>query len=250
MQAMDVGLPIVGLASERHRLLDALRKGDSVVLLGPLGCGKTTTIRFALEAAGSGSLYIPYRAVLHDLLAALARALQESRHPVFLRLSGADWKDGRWAATQTSIRLRGLLWSALEAQPRTIILDGVEGAGHRTFRFLQRLSHSHEMVIIAAARDFRGLGTLTRLFWDPRKMIQFQPLSQNEAVQLFELAVKRFGLQGLALEDFRLQVLESARGNPGQIVEMCRMATDARYVTGRYIKFVPLRIDAMVKFMS
>ena len=38
------------------------------------------------------------------------------------------------------------------------------------------------------------------------------------------------------------------RGNPGQIVEMCRSATEPLYVSGRHIKFAPLRIDALIRF--
>jgi hypothetical protein len=247
---MDLPLPVVGLSSERQRLLEALRKRESALLLGPPGCGKTTVIRAALEASDAGAVYVPYRRVLHEFLATLARALLESRHAALLRLSGVKPDDVKWVERQTSLRLKGLLWGALEPEPRTLVLDGVEGPGPGAFRFLQRLLHCPGMAILAAARDLRSLGALARLFWDPLKTIQFQPLAAREARRLFDLAAQCFGLQRLALDDFREQVLQSARGNPGQIVAMCRLATDARYLSGRHIKFAPLRIDAIVKFMG
>jgi len=61
-------------------------------------------------------------------------------------------------------------------------------------------------------------------------------------------AADYFGLRQYDIEDFREKVLESAHGNPGQILEMCRLATDPRYVAGTYIKFTPLRIDTVIKF--
>jgi hypothetical protein len=140
----------------------------------------------------------------------------------------------------------------LEAEPRTIVLDGVDGASHPIFRFLQRLYFARGMVIIAASRDGMALGALGRLFWDTRKFLQFRELAESEAEQLFELATGHLGLRklDLSLEDFREKVLEAARGNPGQIIEMRRLAANPQYVTGRHIKFAPLRIDALMKFMG
>ena len=52
----------------------------------------------------------------------------------------------------------------------------------------------------------------------------------------------------LDLDEFREKVLESAHGRPGQIIEMCRLATQPQYLAGRYVKFAPLRIDKLIKF--
>lgn len=141
------------------------------------------------------------------------------------------------------------MWNALEAEPRTIILDGIDGASYPIFRFLQRAFFISGVVLFAAARDPVALGALSRLFWHPDKTVHFKLLTSSDAERLFDIAADRFCLTDLDVQEFRQKVLESANGNPGQIVEMCRLARDPQ-VTGKYIKFAPLRIDAMMRFLG
>jgi hypothetical protein len=104
------------------------------------------------------------------------------------------------------------------------------------------------MALFEASRDTVRLGALARLFWDPAKAIHIPPLPERDAEQLFDAAAGHFKLHNLDLDEFREKVLASARGNPGQIIEMCRLAAQPRYHVGRYIKFSPLRIDTVMKF--
>lgn len=199
--------------------------------MGPAGAGKTKLLKMALESSGGSALYVPYVGVPHDLLAWLAQAL--------LPESPTGW---------TSLRLRGLLWRQLEASPRLILLDGVHGASPPVYRFFQRLYYAPGMAIIAATRDLAALGALHRLFWDPRRVIHLRPLARADALRLFDLAAERFQLHHLELGQFRERVLESAGGNPGQILEMCRLAAKDEYISGRRVKFTPLWMDATIRF--
>lgn len=248
--AIPGDLPLIGLSSERRRVEEALLKHESLLLLGPRGCGKTRLLHELIRSLSSAPAVVYTRcpAVLHDLLIALACSLLESRHHTLARMTSAGPNPETWLSRQTSVHLRGMLWNPLEAEPRTLVLDEIEGAGARTFRFLQRLYYARGMAMIAASRDLRALGDLGRLFWDPRRILQFQPLADRESLEVFELAANRFDLRELDLEEFRDKVLESARGNAGQIIEMCRLATDPQYISGTHIKFAPLRIDTMIKF--
>jgi hypothetical protein len=63
------------------------------------------------------------------------------------------------------------------------------------------------------------------------------------AARLFDAATAQFALHHLDFAAFRHKALEIARGNPGQIVETCRLASDPEYHAGRHIKFSPLRLD-------
>ena len=247
----EVTLPLVGLRNECGRLVDALNKREPLLLLGPRGCGKTTVLRSAILASSLRDevIYIRYSSGLHEFLGSLAFALVQGGHRYIQRALKNNPDSKKWLAQQTSVHLRGLLWNALETEPRTIVLDGVNGASNPMFRFVQRLYFAPGVTMYAAARDSVALGALSRLFWHPQKVIHFKPLSHGEAVELFDVAADAYRLRELDIGEFRGKVLDSAQGNPGQIVEMCRLAADPQYVTGRYIKFAPLRIDAMMKFL-
>ena len=85
--------------------------------------------------------------------------------------------------------------------------------------------------------------------WDPREEILLDPLSRAEAQWLFDEAVRRFGIESLQIDAFSRKVLAAAKGNPGQILAMCRMAARPEYQRGRYIKFLPLRMDMLSAFL-
>jgi hypothetical protein len=216
-------------------------------VLGPPGSGKTALSRAVVD---EGVIYLRYSATLHHLLMDLARALLQSGHRSFLGLARPAGDLENWLSGQTSIHLKGLLWTALEAEPRAIILRGIDRAGFPTYRFLQRLYFAKGMAFVATARNAMCLGALGRLFWDPRATLHLEPLNHTGSTRLFDSAGEQFGLRKLDVQEFRAKVLESARGNPGQIVEMCRMASNPMYVSGGRIKFAPLRIDVLTRFLA
>lgn len=246
---MEPELPLVGMAREQRRLATALRNRESLLLLGPGGCGKTRLIRETLRG-DEECLYVAWEPTLHGLLVVIARLLIATAHASFLSRAKPGPEPDGWLSNQTSIHLKGLLWNALESSPVPLILDGVTGSGSPTYRFLQRIYHTPGMTVFAAARDVPGMGALSRLFWDPRRMLNIAPLNDRDAARLFDLAAAHFKLCNLDLDEFRAKALESAQGNAGLIIEMCRLAAQPQYVAGRYVKFVPLRIDTLIKFVG
>jgi hypothetical protein len=240
-------LPLIGRRSEIGRLRTSVRKRESLLVLGPAGSGKTALARAVVD---EDVIYLSYPATLHDLLTDLARALLESGHRSLLGLARPAGDLESWLSRQTSVRLKGLLGTSLEAEPRAIILDGIDRASFPTYRFLQRLYFAKGMAFLATARDAICLGALGRLFWDPRATLHLEPLNQADSMRLFDIAADQSGLRNLDVQEFRDKVLESAGGNPGQIVEMCRMASNPIYVSGRHIKFAPLRIDVLTRFLA
>jgi hypothetical protein len=241
-------LPLIGFHRERQRIAEAVRKHEPLLLLGPPGAGKTRLLRFALECASGTGVYLRFVSVFHNLLSSFARELIAGGHlPVRAMVVGLD--PLRWCTRQTSVHLKGLIWRAVESAPRLVILDGVYDASAPVYRFFQRVYYTPGVTMFAAARDPVSLGALHKLFWDPRQTVCVPPLDDHGAASLFDSATERFGLHRLELGDFRTRTLECARGNPGQIVEMCRLAADPAYVSGRHILFAPLRIDVMARFL-
>lgn len=248
---MESCLPLFGLAGERERVRQAFQKRESLLLIGPAGAGKTTLIRTVLaELPNTREIVgISYSANLHRLLMDLTRSLLTAKHRALRDRAKPGSTVEKWLSEQTSVHLKGLLWTSLEAEPLTIVLDGIEGASFPMYRFLQRLYFTRGMAIMATARYNGSLGALSRLFWDPRSMVHIRPLNHPDAEQLFDLAAKKFDLEQLDLDEFREKVLESAQGNPGEIVEMCKLAANPMYISGRHVKFAPLRIDVMMRFL-
>jgi energy-coupling factor transporter ATP-binding protein EcfA2 len=236
-------LPLVGRGPEQKRIETALRNGESLLVLGPRGSGKTHLLR-QCSLAVCGTVFVQYSSNLHLLLQALAKALIDAgcnRIPRGL-ISGTK---------PTSVHLRGVLWNALEKHPARIVLDGIDSASFPVLRFLQRIYFVRGMSIVASARDAFGLGALGHLFWDPRKTLQIKPLGDAASAELFEQAVHTYGVHAANLNEFRSRVLDAVAGNGGEIVEMCRLAARPEYLTatGR-IKFELVRIDCLVSTMG
>jgi hypothetical protein len=225
-------IPLAGRRGEVQELVCALQARQSRLITGPPGMGKTRLLAEAVSECAVPSLLIRGPRVLHDLLVQLAGLLA-------CRVTGA-----------ASMSLKPVILESLKHEPRVVCLEDVAEADPRMYRFLQAIYHSPDNCLIVTARSRESLGYLQRLLWDPREEIRLQPLKRAEAAGLFDAAVAAYQLASLDLDSFRRQALRSARGNPGQIVTMCRLAARPEYRQGRHIKFLPLRMDALPAFLG
>jgi hypothetical protein len=230
-------IPLTGRRRELAGLIAALERRQSRLILGPPGSGKTRLVDEALARAGVPFARVRRSSVLHDLLLELALQLRGRSE----RSSGA----GR----RTSVSLKGAILTSLRLAPRCIVVEDVAGVEPRMYRFLQEIYYLPGCCLLVTATSRLSLGHLRKLLWDPREEISLGPLDGAEARCLFDQAVHTFRLESLDLDDFRRKVLAAARGNPGQIVAMCRLAGRPEYRSGRHVKFLPLRIDALTCFI-
>ncbi len=222
-------IPLIGRQAERKRILGAFENRGSLLITGARGLGKTRLIESSLEIANPERpfVYISFTPKLRDLLGSLG---------------GKLWAE-QDLRTQTSIHLKGLLWRAFEEHPCTIVIDGIERASPPVYRFLQRIYFTRGAGIIASARSRETLGSLDRLFWDPREILELKPLKHAESRRLFDLAMEENPAGGIDLEEVRDRILDAAAGVPGAILTMCRMASEPRYRAGSRVKINLMRID-------
>jgi len=231
-QLRDQFVPLFGRQDEVRTLTAALRDRTSCLIAGPKGIGKTRLLQESLAVAEQPFVCLERPEVLHQLLAGLAE-----------RLSCG-------AGRLTSISLQARTLNALRSTPCCLILEDVARADPRMYRFLQHVYYLPGACLIVTSESRECLGHLQKLLWDPREEIMLKPLSARDALSLFEAASAMYRLESFALEAFRCKVLTAARGNPGQILTMCRMASRPEYQDGRHIKFLPLRMDALTTFVS
>jgi len=231
-------IPFVGRQRELRELVAALRAGQPRLTVGPAGIGKKRLAEEALQAAGMPFVRVRAAGVLHELLADLAAALGCS-HPRFHSLPKA-----------TSLALKALVLNALRRAPQCVVLEDLHDADPRMYRFLQELYYIPGGSLIVTATSRADLGFVRKLLWDPREEILLDPLSRTEAQLLFDEAVRAFGIESLRIDEFGRKALAAAKGNPGQILAMSRMAARPEYQRGRYIKFLPLRMDMLSASLS
>jgi hypothetical protein len=228
---------MAGRRDEMKAVSSALKLRQSRLIVGPPGIGKTRLLNECTASCGQPVLRVERPPVLHHLLVRMAEQL--------------GCRSTRFSSPgkATSIHLKPLVMNALRAKPGSVIVENLESRDPRMYRFLQELYYLPDASLVVTARSIDRIGYVRKLLWDPRETIVMKPLARPESLALFEEATRIFRLESFDLDDFRHKVMNAARGNPGQIIAMCRLAAQPEYQSGRHIKFLPLRIDMLSAFV-
>ncbi len=249
---------LVGREKEAERLRTAIGERRGLAVCGPADAGKTALVKQVIsrlpKAAAKGCIYAPLRGAPREVLAGLlgqmhARgdALLEQR---FRSETGRDGEFARWAADQTSLRMRGLLYRAAEAGSYCLFLDGVDGLSDAYTRIVKELSWMRGTPVYLLARGWteRELGRAARLYWNDDLRLEVGPLELRATRELLEHCIRRYGLARLNLDGFREGILRMSGRLPGAIVKMCARAGDAQYHFGDRIETRLLHVDYMMQF--
>jgi hypothetical protein len=247
---------LIGRKEELRVLLRAIQKRESRLVWGPLDAGKTTLIKKAIsevpEAERRNCIYWTGAASRRQLLSHFVGRLYELGDLFVRKKVHADGATeislNRWLHKQTSLRLRGILFSASTQGNYRFFIDHFPAPTHNMARLMKEIMYRCKTPIYLAARDYSQaeIGYAWSLYWNDTLRVRLGPLRERAAQDLLEACISRFSLASLDLDDFRENLLRLSGHLPGSIVKMCELAADPRYHYGEQIKLKLLHVDYLL----
>jgi hypothetical protein len=248
---------LVGRKDELRQLRTAVQKRESRLVWGPMDAGKTSLIKaviaelpeaeqrtcFCWTGAASGRL----------LLSHFVGRLYERGDPFVRKKVHADGATesslNRWLHKQTSLRLRGILFTASTQGDYRLFVDHFPPPTHNMARLMKEIMYRCKTPIYLAASGYSQgeIGYAWSLYWNDGLRVHLGPLSERGARDLLESCIARFGLASLDLGDFREDILRLSGRMPGSIVKMCELAADSRYHYGDQIKIKLVHVDYLMQ---
>jgi GTPase SAR1 family protein len=257
--AISIG-SLIGRDSEIDKLATAIRRRKSQLIWGPTGAGKTSLIKAAVEhlpkresqscILWSGA--VTGRELVQHFVGSLYRAgdafVQKKVHADGAREGSLH----AWLNRQSTLRLRGILFTAAENGNYRFFLDHVPAPGPRLVRTMKEFMFRCKTPVYLTGEGFtqREISYAWSLYWTDEYRIQLGPVADAAARELLETCIRRFGLERLDLEDFREEILQLSGRLPGAIVGMCELAADPRYHYCEQIKTKIVHVDYVMKLSA
>lgn len=248
---------LVGRREELLSLRVAIQKRESRLVWGPMDSGKTALIKLALSELPAAErrkcIYWTGAASGRQLLSYLVGELYKKGDPYVRRKVHADGASEtslhRWLNKQSSLRLRGILFTASTAGDYRFFVDHFPPPTHNMARLMKEIMIRCETPVYLIARGIsqKEIGYAWSLYWNESLRLQLGPLNERHARELLEFCIRDFGLISLHLEDFREDVLHLSGMLPGSIVKMSRLAADSRYHYGDRIKTKLVHVDYLLQ---
>jgi len=247
----------VGRKDELGALCHAIPRGESRLVWGPMDSGKTALIEKAVSQLSDRErrrcVFWTGPASGRHLLSHFVAQLFALGDPFVRKKIYADGAEGpplgQWLGKQTSLRLRGILFTALRQGQYRLFLDHFPAATHSMARLMKEIMYRCETPLYLIARGFSqdAIGYAWSLYWHDTLRLRVGPLSGREARDLLELCIRSCSLGSLDLTDFREEILLLSGRLPGSIVRMCELAADARYHSGDRIKAKLVHVDYLIR---
>jgi|HubBroStandDraft_1064217.scaffolds.fasta_scaffold341486_1 hypothetical protein len=248
---------LVGRSEELRALRVAIQKRASRLLWGPTDTGKTILIKTAIselpDAERRNCVYWTGAASGRQLLSHFVGQLYERGDPFVRRKVHADGATEstlhRWLNRQSSLRLRGILFTASTAGDYRFFVDHFPPPTHNMARLMKEIMYRCETPVYLVARGMskQEIGYAWGLYWNDSLRLHLGRLHERHARELLEICIRDFGLNSLDLEDFREDVLRLSGLLPGSIVKMSRLAADSRYHYGDRIKIKLVHVDYLMQ---
>jgi hypothetical protein len=248
---------LVGRKEEFRELRAAIQKRESRLVWGPMDAGKTTLIQKAIselpQAERRNCIYWTGTGSGRQLLSYLVGRLYELGDFFVQKKVHADGATeaslSRWLHKQTSLRLRGILFTASTQGDYRFFVDHFPPPTHNMARLMKDIMFRCKTPIYLAARDYSQdqIGYAWSLYWSDALRVHLGPLTERAARELLEICIRSFGLGSLNLEDSRDAILRLSGHLPGAIVKMCELASHARYHYGDQIKVKLVHVDYLMQ---
>ena len=248
---------LVGRKEELRRLREAIQKGESRLICGPMDAGKTSLIKKAIselpEAERRKCVYWTGAASGRQFLSHFVGRLYEAGDSFVRKKVHGDGATesylNRWLHKQSSLRLRGILFTASMQGDYRFFVDHFPPPTHNMARLMKEIMYRCKTPIYLAARGYSQdeIGYAWSLYLNDGLRVHLGPLSERGARELLESCIGRFGLASLDLEDFPKDILRLSGRVPGSIVKMCELAADSRYHYGDQIKIKLVHVDYLMQ---
>jgi hypothetical protein len=248
---------LIGRKQELRALRTAIQERESLLVWGPMDTGKTALIKTVIselrEAERRNCVYWTGAASGRQLLSHFVGQLYEKGDSY---VQGKVHADGaaeasvhRWLSKQSSLRLRGILFTASTAGEYRFFVDHFPPPTHNLARLMKEIMYRCQTPVYLIARGMsqKEIGYAWSLYWNDSLRLHLGPLHERQARELLELCIRDFGLSSLDLEDFREEVLRLSGLLPGSIVKMSRLAADSRYHYGDRIKIKLVHVDYLMQ---
>ena len=248
---------LVGRREELRALRVAIQKRESRLVWGSMDAGKTALVRRVIsdlpDAEREKCVYWAGVASGRQLLSYLVGQLYEKGDSYVRRKVHADGANDaslhRWLNKQSSLRLRGILFTASAAGDYRFFMDHFPAPTHNMTRLMKEIMFQcgTPVYLIARGMSQQEIGYAWSLYWNDSLRLHLGRLHEKHARELLELCIRDFGLNSLDLEDFREDVLRLSGLLPGSIVKMSRLAADSRYHYGDRIKIKLVHVDYLMQ---
>ncbi len=248
---------LVGRREELRALRVAIQKRDSRLVWGPMDSGKTALIKTVIselpDAERRSCVYWTGAASGKQLLSHFVDQLYEKGDSYVRRKVHADGATEaslhRWLNNQSSLRLRGILFTASTAGNYRFFVDHFPPLTHNVARLMKEIMFRCETPIYLIARGMsqQEIGYAWSLYWNDSLRLHLGALPERHARELLEMCIHDFGLNSLDLEGFREDVLRLSGLLPGCILKMSRLAADSRYHYGDRIKLKLVHVDYLMQ---